>query len=421
MLSDMRLHPQSGQQSAYWTLRENTAGGFALEQIDSGTPSTLRQSLRIYQIEPIGYVLINWLRLPLPIIGGLFVFLFFGILFVLHSVAGTPQPPTFADIFRLPATFYYPNLIAVTYDFVGYPFLLTLLIFIRQYIPRQFIHLEREGLIKERPTTSRIAELLRFLSGDRRVQTITVIVAPVSVAFLGLLVDIRVSAPMGRPAMYAMFLSMLGRYGILVAFIQLSYILIILSNYAFDFRLHLNHPDQCSGLRPFGNLAMSSYSYLFALAMMLAVGTFASATYFDRAVRSMAGSAALAYLWILFPLALIVIFEQLIYKQHRVLRQLQDQYLQRSSTSWTEYHQQVTSAILGFVESSEAPLLDKADFSFSDDLEILEVWAKLDRYVTDMHTWPVPRHTLRTIVVLANPFIPILLPVVADAVRKLLL
>jgi len=401
---------------------QRVAGGYSLENIDRSIPSTLHQFLRIYQIEPVGYVLFNRLRLPMLIIGGLFAFLFFGILFVLHSIIGTPRPPAFPDVFRQPATpYYYPNLIGITYDLVGYPFLLTLLVFIREYIPRQFIQLEREGLIKERPARSRFLRLLRFLGSDHRVQAIAVIVAPLSVALLAFFVGMQVTPPIAAPGMYAMFLSTLGRYVILVLFIQLAYILVILSNYAFNFQLQINHPDQCSGLRPFGNLAISSYSYLFALAMMLSVGTFASGTYFDRAIRTITGSAALAYLWILFPLALIVIFDQLVYRPHRVLRQLQDQYLSRSSASWTSYHQRISSEILRSVESSGAPLLDKKDRRVKDDLEILEVWAKLDNYVADMHTWPIPKHALRVITVLVNPLIPILLPVVADVVRSLLL
>lgn len=151
---------------------------------------------------------------------------------------------------------------------------------------------------------------------------------------------------------------------------------------------------------------------------MLTVGTFASGTYFDIAIRSMAGSAALAYLWVLFPLALIVIYARLMYKPHYMLQQLQDQYLRRSSASWTGYHQQIAPSILGYVESSETPLLGKAHFDFSDDLKVLEVWAKLDKYFADMHTWPIPKGTFRTVAVLANPFIPILPPVIVGAVRK---
>jgi len=220
---------------------------------------------------------------------------------------------------------------------------------------------------------------------------------------------------------YAVFLSMLGRYGILVAFIQFAYVFIILSNYTFDFRLHLNHPDQCSGLRPFGNTALPAYWYTFALAMMLAVGTLASGTYFDLAIRNLTGSSfALLYLWVLFPIAVIAIFNQLLYKPHCALQRLQGQYLRRSSASWTRYHQQIASAIYGAVESSESPLLSTIDFDLSDDLELLESWEKIDKYIANMHTWPIPKRTLRAIAISANPLIPVLLPVVADVIRRVL-
>lgn len=214
---------------------------------------------------------------------------------------------------------------------------------------------------------------------------------------------------------------MLGRYGILVAFIQFAYIFIILSNYTFDFRLHLNHPDQCSGLRPFGNMALPAYWYTFALAMMLAVGTFTSGTYFDLVIRNLTGSSfALLYLWVLFPIAVIAIFNQLLYKPHCALQRLQGQYLRRSSASWTRYHQQIASAIYGAVESSESPLLSTIDFDLSDDLELLESWEKIDKYIANMHTWPIPKRTLRAIAISANPLIPVLLPVVADVIRRVL-
>ena len=107
-----------------------------MEQTDNSIPSRLQKLLRVYQVEPVGYILVDRLRLPLPIISGLFIVLFFGIHFVLNGIAGIPRPPTFADALRPPGL-YYPHLIGLTYDLLGYPLLLTLLIFIRHYIPTQ--------------------------------------------------------------------------------------------------------------------------------------------------------------------------------------------------------------------------------------------------------------------------------------------
>jgi hypothetical protein len=45
---------------------------------------------------------------------------------------------------------------------------------------------------------------------------------------------------------------------------------------------------------------------------------------------------------------------------------------------------------------------------------MLEIWAKLDKYVADMHTWPISNYTLRMLAIFVNPFVPILIPIVVD-------
>jgi hypothetical protein len=347
--------------------------------------------------------------------------LYFGVLLVLHSIAGTPRPTDIGDLFPHPSTFfYYPNFIAITYDLVGNPLLLALLIFFRSYLFNQFVQLEQSGLIGEKPTTSRINRLLYLLGTNSRVQTLVAVVLPLLVAALGLVVDVIVYSPQGAPSQYSVFLSLLGRYARMAALIQFIYVFVILGNYKFDFRLHFNHPDKCSGLAPFGKLAIAGYIYLFVHAMMQAIGTAAGGTAFERALRSITGSFALVYLWILFPIAAIFIFSQLIHRPHRVLRKLQEQYLGNASTDWTNYHQQLTSRIAGAVEHSKMPSDDRDDRRFGNDIELLEVWAKLNKYVEDMHTWPIPKRRLGAIAVLGNPLIPILLPIVVDVVRDLL-
>jgi hypothetical protein len=385
-------------------------------QIDSS--STLQQSLRIYRIEPLGLVLSGWLHLPLYVIWFLFVILYFGILLILHHVVGTQPPTNLGDIFRLPPIyFYYPNLIAIMYDLVGHPLLLVLLIFFRDHISSQFAELERSGFIREKSTTSRIARAFRFLGTNSRVQTLLIIIVPLLVAVVGLGVDVVVWSPKDTPGSYAVLVSSLGRYGRLAAFAQLVYIFVVLGNYEYSFSLHLNHPDGCSGLAPFGKLAIAGYTYLFVFAMMQAVGSAAGSSGFEKALNAI-GLGSFAYLWILFPLALILIFDRLIYRPHRVLKELQLQYLRVASAAWTNYHQQLTSSIVGAVEQSKTPLTNKASFHFGDDLELLNVWERLNKYVEEMHTWPIPKRVFPTIAILANPLIPMLLPVVVDVVKS---
>ena len=381
----------------------------------------LQQFLRVYQIEPIGQLSSGWLRLPLPVVWFLFAVLYFGVLFILHRLVGTPRPTNFGDIFRHPSTFfYYPNLIAIAYDFMGNPLLLVLLVFFRSHIPTQFVRLEQSGFISEKSATSRVNKLLHFLGTNSQAQTLMAVILPLLIALLGLIVDVMVYLPQGAPSQYAVFLSLLGRYARVAALVQFVYVFIIIANYKLDFKFHFNHPDECSGLAPFGKLATSGYAYLFVHAMIEAIGTTAGGTAFERALRSITGSFTLVYLWILFPIAAIFIFSQLIRRPHCVLRKLQEQYLWNASTAWTSHHQQLTSSIARAVEQSKTPLAARANYHFADDLELLEVWAKLNKYVEDMHTWPIPKRTFRIIAVLGNPLIPVLLPIVVDAVRNFL-
>ena len=391
-----------------------------LEQSKLDSSHAMGHYILVYRIEPMGHVLLGWLRLPLTVIWFLFVFLNFGIRLIMHSIVGTPRPASFRDIFRAPSTFYYyPNLIAITFDLIGIPLIITMLVFFRDYIPEQLTRLEQSGLINEKPTTTKMTRTLHALSTNNRIQFIAIAIIPFLVAILGLFVDIWLFSPQDAPAIYALFQSLFGRYARMAIVAQIIYVFLILSNYRFDFRLHFFHPDECSGLAPFGSLAIAGYAYLFIHAMMQAIGTVAGGTGFERVLTSATGSVALIYLWLIFPIALSFIFSNLIYKPHRILQKTQSQYLWNTSTAWTKYHQQLTSSITRAVDRSEKPFADKSNFNFSDDLELLEIWSKLNKYVEDMHTWPIPKRTFQTIAILANPLIPLLLPVVVDVVRNL--
>jgi hypothetical protein len=376
------------------------------------------QYLRIYQLELIDRFLVDRLHLPLFLMWLLFVFLYFGVLLILHSAIGTPGPANLKDVFRNPSgSFYYPNLIAATYDFIGNPLYLTLLLFLRRHVPHQFRQLQENGFIVAKSPTSPMTKFFHFLGSNDRAQKLAMIVYPIAATIIGTLGAAFAFLPQTTPGRYALWLTALSIYGRAAVLVQLIYIFVILGNYQFDFRLHLDHPDGCSGLAPFGELSIAAYSYLFITAMILAFGTLAGGTPAEIILRSTSISGAFVYLWLLFPLAVMIIFVQLIYRPHRALRELQRQHLLIGSAAWTDYHQQLLSNVLGAAKKSTAPLADRGRYHFSDDLELLEVWAKLNKYVQDMHTWPIPRRAFRIIAILVNPLIPILLPLVGELVR----
>ena len=114
------------------------------KQSNQSTSEIMQQYLNLYKQEFIGKILVDHLRLSMPVIGGVFVFVYFGILLVLHSIAGHPLPSTLGDVFKNPSSyFYYPNLIGVTYDLVANPLLIVLLMVFRDFIPRQFMQIGR--------------------------------------------------------------------------------------------------------------------------------------------------------------------------------------------------------------------------------------------------------------------------------------
>lgn len=383
-----------------------------MKQTDTGLSQTIKPHFRAYQIEPIGRALLDGLHLPLSAIWVLAVILYFGVLFFLHGATGIPRPTDLQDIFRHPFANFYPNLNAIVFDLIGNPVLLVLLLYFRKYIPDQFARLEQSGFIKPRSTAS-------SLLTSAQPQSLIVIVMPVLVAVAGLASDLLLSSPTSVLDGYRLFLSFLGRYGLSAVLVQFLYVFVFLADYQFDFRLCINHPDECSGLAPFGRLAMSAYLYLFVFAMLQAIGILTGTAGFEKALQSAIGPGAQAYLWVFFPLATIWVFVQLIYEPHHALQACQKQYLEAASVASTQYHQQLMSSITETMEQAKAPLVKKAGYSFSEDWELLETLAKLVALVEEMHTWPIPKRTLQTVAILTNPLVPMLLPVIVDVIKGL--
>jgi hypothetical protein len=355
--------------------------------------------------------------LPLPVIGGIFSFLYFGFLLALHNTAGHPRPTNLNEVFSLPTgSYYYPNLIGIAYDLIGYPVIFVLLVIMMDYIPRQFVQLEGDELIHRTPSHSRSRRFVEKVLCKPHYQIVAMTVFPLLFSSIFAVIDILVYRPTDIPWQYSIFLSWLGRYADLAILVQIAYILLIINSYTLKVRLNLSHPDHCSGLAPFGNLAIIIYAVFFICAMIEAIGIAAGGSSWQKAITGVSGQFALIYLWILFPLAVLYIFDRLVYRPHRTMHDLQKNYLEISSQAWSNYHQNIKSEIMTAVKTSQIPLASKSHHQYTDDIELLETWAKLDKYVADMHTWPISNYTLRLLAIFVNPFVPILIPAVVDII-----
>ena len=171
-----------------------------MDQQNSSPTSDIDHYLGIYKRELLGLALVDRLHLPVSLMGGFFIFLFFGVLLVLHTIAGHLLPANLGEVFSHPsASFYYPNLIGITYDLVANPFLLVLLMAFRHYIPRQFRQLEQDSLIQVRSSFSRWNRLAKFVASNPRVQFLAIVLFPLVLSLLLAIVDVRVSQPADTP------------------------------------------------------------------------------------------------------------------------------------------------------------------------------------------------------------------------------
>jgi hypothetical protein len=388
-----------------------------LEQDENKITDELKQYLGVYKRERIGWLLADRLHLPLPIIGGIFSFLYFGVLLALHNTAGHPLPTNLSEVFSLPkVSYYYPNLIGMMYDLIGNPLYFVLLVSMRDYIPRQFVQLERDGLIHKTCSHSHSRGFVEKILRNSRFQVVTITIIPLLFTSIFAVIDILVYRPTDIPWQYSIFLSWLGRYAGLAIFIQIAYILLIINSYTLNVKLNLSHPDHCSGLAPFGNLAIMIYAAFFIWAMIEAIGIAAGGSAWEKAITDISGQFALIYLWILFPLAVLYIFDRLVYRPHHAMHELQKNYLETSSQAWSNYHQNVKSEIMTAAKMSQKAIVRKSHHQYADNMELLKTWAKLDKYVADIHTWPISSHTLRLLAIFVNPFVPILIPAAVDII-----
>jgi len=398
-------------------LSNETAQEKLVEQSTGKASGQLEQYLGLYRRDWIGWLLSERMHLSLPVIGGLVSFLYFGVLLALHEIGGDPAPNNLIELFSLPEDFYYyPNLIGVAYDLIANPMVIVLLVFMRDYIPRQFVQLQRDGSLHVKPMHSHTYRYIEKTLRNPYLQIFVVTALPILISSFITVIDIDVYQPSNASSQYSLLLSWLGRYASLSILAQIVCTVLIVNSHAIGARLNPANPDQCSGLAPFGNLALVMYSAFFVWAMMEAVNLAAGGSALDKAITVVSGQYALIYLWILFPFIAFYIFAQLIYRPHRSLRGLQMEYLETSGQTWATYREKIKSELVTIANSSQIPLASELHKQYTGDIELLEAWAKLDRYVTDLHTWPIPSHTLRLLAIFVNPLVPILLPVVVELV-----
>lgn len=378
--------------------------------------------LRTYYNEPLKYILVRRLRLPLPLIGFLFAFMYFGVLLILHEVTGHASPSTLEDVLRVPSasSYYYPNVVAIVYDLIGNPLLLLMLIFFGLYIPQQIEQLEQSKLIQPISSSPKLIHRLVNRGASSRLLAQILLIFPLVVAAGATALGVILWPPTDTPGNYAVFLSFLGHYGQIAVFVQLTLLLLILNSYTLTPGLHLRHPDGCSGLAPFGRLGLVAYLYLFVLALKGAIGTIAGGTPLQQLIEQTVKSSAWIYSWVFFPIACFFIFDQLLYKPHCALRDLQRRYLLKAGTEWNRYHQRLSTSIIRSVEESQDLLSDRLELQFDDDLKLLEIWDKLNQDVGHMNIWPIPLRTLRVIAFFANPLIPILLPFIVETITNII-
>jgi hypothetical protein len=342
---------------------------------------SFRKQWVLYYSEPLGLILRDKLKLSPAFIWVLGILVYFGGLLLCHQWVGTPAPADMQALLSLPTTsFYYPNLGSVLYDLVGNPLFLFMLVHYREYIPRQIQTLEKQGYIEYISEGKK--RWYQSLLTRRWVQIAVGVLLPFAVAVTGIFVDAYVYDLLEPYDIYVVFLSFLGRYARVAVGIQIIYIFIILQRYQYRFRFQLFHPDQCGGLSSFGNLALAGYLYIFLFAIMQSL---LGATAFESALTRM-GAGTILYLWIFFPLLLILLLNGLILKPKNEMQRLRDQYLSNASKVYTHYHQRLSAKVEEKMDNLDAFEAKKhSDHLPESQITVLETYEKLNQKVLDLN------------------------------------
>jgi len=323
-----------------------------------------------------------------------FVLVYFAIPFFLHAAMKTPRPVTIAQTLE-PAR-YYPNAFAVTYDLIGTPVLLLLLTLLPSFIERQCRKLGEDGVVASVPARSRAIRLLL-----RPWLQVTLIgVVPLLWGVAGLVQDVRNYPQEDVVAYYKLALAVLSRYARASGVIQVALVLIAVRRLVIAPRVVSQHPDGCSGLAPFGNLALATYAVLFVNTLMVAVGVAVGGVSLVDTM-GLSRTVAQAIVWLAFPFVALYIFESLILRPHIALQWFLRDQVSAAAVAWQIQQKDLTDRLAGGAGKA-------------DDFGRLKSWAELNETVAATHTWPVSRGLLRNVAVLVSPIIPPLVTIIRN-------
>lgn len=371
-------------------------------------PNTILDSLLgIYLVEPVGRILIDKAGIPISII-------WFGALFFNYLYLAVQHDRSRNPLEILPEFLASLNPFLVVVEIISKPLMITLMLYYRRKIPEQLRKLaENDQLqpLSKNGWTFRLYQLTSRFS----FQVLLSVILPSIFALL----SIAINAPAGIPRIYwvIMFIS---AYSLIGAFFQIVYIFLILNTYSLNVRLQVDHPDKCSGLLPFGMLAIYAYIYFFTWALTRAVIAIAGADRLDRAVGNITGFNIL-YIWLFFPLAFFIIFDRLVHRPHHALQSVKEQYLLTTNLHWMRFHQKLIGNLKAIaIEPLKDDVQRDNSTHLTDDIDILDDWKKLNFYVSQVHTWPIPKDVFRFIAIFANPLIPLLLPLLFEMISRLI-
>ena len=378
----------------------------------------LGEYLRFFKMEPLGKLLADYLKLSITSVGVIFVLLYFGVLLILHARLNHPFPQDVNQLFSFSATrSYYPDIVGIFLDLIGSPLIFVFLVAFRRYIPHQFTRLVKNNLIEPKFESNR-KKTVNSLLRNRKIQIILTAL-PILFTLILIPADPRLYSQRNIVIDYEIFLTHIARYAVVALFLEILYVFIIFQYYAISPRLNPLHPDNCNGLSPQGNIAIMIYSILFLEAMIQAIGTLEGGGIFQQLLISTFGNISLIYLWLFFPLFSIFVFVKLVYNPKKQVQNLQQEYLTDSSESWTDYFLKTRTNIISHVETPPVQAGKNLNHDFSKDVEILEIWQKLDKYIVEMNVWPIPRNTTKRIAILINPIIPILIPIMIEFLKQI--
>jgi hypothetical protein len=187
--------------------------------------------------------------------------------------------------------------------------------------------------------------------------------------------------------------------------------------------LNVAHPDRCGGLSPFGNLAIATYLFLFFNGLLASFGTYGGVgpyaegsafVQFTLKDLGVFGQISSVFFVLLYPLTIIIVVDQLLYKPHSALENYRQEYLKSLSMKWTKIYENILQNLDLVAERSHSPRKTQLKDIEDTQIENFDQWLRLEKYILDMHTWPIPKSVFGFIALFLNPFVPLLIPLIQE-------